>query len=206
MTGRQFTDHDTWFAQLPGVVVAARVLIAVAVAGRLPAEFAAPKDERRHSHAAHRPGELSGGQQQRVVVVAAGALITDPAGRVLIVKPNYRDHWTLPGGVCEQGEPPHAGCAREVEEEVGLVLPPGALLAVDWSQPYGLGARPIMHFVFDGGTVSESTRIVVQEEELDSCRAAGERGPVALRSASSARAICRACSSTWRRASSPYRC
>jgi 8-oxo-dGTP diphosphatase len=119
MTGRQFTDHDAWFAQLPGVVV------------------------------------------------AAGALITDPAGRVLIVKPNYRDHWTLPGGVCERGEPPHAGCAREVEEEVGLVLPAGALLAVDWSQPYGSDARPIMHFVFDGGTISESTRIVLQQEELD---------------------------------------
>jgi 8-oxo-dGTP diphosphatase len=119
MTSRQLTDHDNWFAQQPGVVV------------------------------------------------AAGALITDPAGRVLIVKPNYRDHWTLPGGICEQGEPPHAGCAREVTEEVGLVLPAGALLAVDWSQPYGAQERPIMHFVFDGGTVSEGTRIVVQQEELD---------------------------------------
>lgn len=119
MTDRQFSDHDTWFAQLPGVVV------------------------------------------------AAGALITDPAGRVLIVKPNYRDHWTLPGGVCEHGEPPHAGCFREVAEEVGLVLPLGGLLAVDWSQPYGADARPIMHFVFDGGTVPDGTRIVVQEEELD---------------------------------------
>src|SRR5450432_3484921 len=77
MTSGHFTDHDTWFAQLPGVVV------------------------------------------------AAGALITDPAGQVLIVKPNYRDHWTLPGGICEQGEAPHAGCAREVEEEVGLIRPAG---------------------------------------------------------------------------------
>jgi len=119
MTSRQFSDHDSWFAQLPGVVL------------------------------------------------AAGALITNPAGRVLIVKPNYRDHWTLPGGVCEHGEPPHAGCAREVAEEVGLVLPVGALLAVDWSQPYGSDARPIMHFVFDGGTVPDGTRIVVQAEELD---------------------------------------
>jgi 8-oxo-dGTP diphosphatase len=117
--GPVYDDHDTWFAQLPGVVV------------------------------------------------AAGALITDQAGNVLIVKPNYRDHWTLPGGVCELGEPPHAGCIREVAEEVGLVLPVGALLVVDWSQPYGPGARPIMHFVFDGGTALAGTRIVVQEEELD---------------------------------------
>ena len=125
MTSMQFSDHDAWFAQLPGVVI------------------------------------------------AAGALITDPGGRVLIVKPNYRDHWTLPGGICEHGEPPHAGCRREVAEEVGLELPVGGLLAVDWSQPYGEDARPIMHFVFDGGTVPDGTSIVVQEEELDGYQFAG---------------------------------
>jgi 8-oxo-dGTP diphosphatase len=122
MTDGRFIDPDTWFAQLPGVVV------------------------------------------------AAGALITDPAGQVLLVKPNYRDHWTLPGGVCEHGEPPHAGCAREVAEEIGLSLPVGGLLAVDWSQPYGRHARPIMHFVFDGGTLDDGAGIVLQREELDHYR------------------------------------
>jgi 8-oxo-dGTP diphosphatase len=114
-----FIDHDRWFAQLPGVVL------------------------------------------------AAGALITDPAGLILLVKPNYRDHWTLPGGICEHGEPPHAGCAREVAEELGLPLPIGTLLAVDWSQPYGEQSRPIMHFVFDGGTLAGGDGIVLQYEELD---------------------------------------
>jgi 8-oxo-dGTP diphosphatase len=122
MTERTFVDHDTWFSQLPGVVV------------------------------------------------AAGALITDPAGRVLLVKPNYRDHWNLPGGICEHGEPPHQGCAREVTEELGLELPVGGLLAIDWSQPYGAQARPIMHFVFDGGTLGSGAGIVLQREELDDFR------------------------------------
>src|SRR5258708_11227450 len=84
------------------------------------------------------------------VVLAAGALITDPVGRILLVKPNYRDYWTLPGGICGHGEPPHAGCAREIAEEIGLELPVGGLLAIDWSQPYGPETRPIMHFLFDG--------------------------------------------------------
>ena len=52
---------------------------------------------------------------------SAAALITDhdgPAASVLLVKLNYRDHWNLPGGMLEDGEPPHAGCFfREVEEE-----------------------------------------------------------------------------------------
>jgi 8-oxo-dGTP diphosphatase len=117
-----FTDPDTWFAGLPGVVI------------------------------------------------AAGALITDPADRVLLVKPNYRDLWALPGGVCEYGEPPQVGCGRELAEELGLEIEVGRLLATDWSQPYGVAARPIMHFVFDGGQLDDGAGIVIQESELDGFR------------------------------------
>jgi 8-oxo-dGTP diphosphatase len=104
------------------------------------------------------------------VVIAAGALITDPAGRVLLVKPNYRDFWTVPGGICEHGEPPHVGCVREIAEEIGLELGVGALLAIDWAQPYGPEARPIMHFLFDGGALEDGAGIVLQREELDDFR------------------------------------
>jgi len=104
------------------------------------------------------------------VVVAAGALITDPTGRVLLVKPNYRELWALPGGICEYGEPPQAGCARELAEELGIDIPVGRLLATDWSQPYGADANPIMHFVFDGGQLDDGSGIVIQEAELDGFR------------------------------------
>lgn len=111
------------------------------------------------------------------VVTAAGALIRDQAGRVLCVKPNYRDYWTLPGGICEPGEAPHLGCEREVAEEVGLVQPAGRLLVVDW-QPappdYGPRARPSMYFIFDGGMLADGTPIVLQQEELDGYRFAPE--------------------------------
>jgi ADP-ribose pyrophosphatase YjhB (NUDIX family) len=122
MTTGNFIDPDIWFAQLPGVVV------------------------------------------------AAGALITDPSGRPLLVKPNYRDHWTVPGGICEHGEAPHEGCAREVAEEIGLELVPGPLVAIDWSQPFGSLQRPIMHLIFDGGTLDGGDGIVLQREELDDFR------------------------------------
>jgi 8-oxo-dGTP diphosphatase len=101
---------------------------------------------------------------------SAAALFTDPAGRVLLVKPNYREHWSLPGGILEQGEPPHAGCRREVAEEVGLDVAPGRLLAVDWTPPQGIRPRAMVAFIFDGGVLPEHAPIRLQEEELDGYR------------------------------------
>jgi 8-oxo-dGTP pyrophosphatase MutT (NUDIX family) len=108
------------------------------------------------------------------VVVAAGAVITDPDGRVLLVKPNYRDFWSVPGGICEFGEPPHLGCRREVAEEVGIDRVPGPLLVLDWSQPYGAESRPMMHMLFDGGQVTHGQDIALQESELDDYRFTAE--------------------------------
>ena len=104
---------------------------------------------------------------------SAAALITDtdgPSARVLLVKPNYRDLWSLPGGILEDGEAPHTGCFREVEEELGLSLPAGPILAVAWSAPDGVRPRPIVSFVFDGGVLADPGQIRLQEEELDAWR------------------------------------
>ncbi len=107
------------------------------------------------------------------VVLTAAGLIGDEAGRVLVVKPNYRDYWTLPGGICEFGEAPQAGCAREVAEEIGVALPVGRLLAVDWRLPlamYGPQARPSVHFIFDCGVLASLSGVRLQAEELDDGR------------------------------------
>jgi 8-oxo-dGTP diphosphatase len=111
------------------------------------------------------------------VVVTAAGLITDAVGRVLVVKPNYRDYWTLPGGVCEFREAPQAGCAREVAEEIGLALAVGRLLAVDWRPPldvHGPDARPSVHFIFDCGALPPRADVRLQAEELDDWRFASE--------------------------------
>jgi 8-oxo-dGTP diphosphatase len=107
---------------------------------------------------------------------ASAALFTNPAGRVLLVKPNYRDHWLLPGGILEHGEAPHAGCRREVSEEIGLDIEPGPLLVVGWAAPEGARPKPIVIFVFDGGVLADDTPIRLQESELDEYRfvAAGD--------------------------------
>jgi len=111
--------------------------------------------------------------QLPTVVAAAAALFTNQAGRVLLVKPNYRDHWSLAGGILEPGEPPHVGCRREVSEEIGLDIEPGPLLVIGWMAPGGVRTRPVMHFVFDGGVLADGTPIRLQESELDDYRFVG---------------------------------
>ena len=105
---------------------------------------------------------------RNTILSAAGALILDETGRVMLVEPNYKDYWEIPGGMIEIGETPSQGCAREVAEELGLTREPGRLLVVDWAPHPKEGDRVL--FVFDGGvlTPSEIAEIRLQETELDS--------------------------------------
>ncbi len=54
--------------------------------------------------------------------VGAGCLFCDDLGRVLLVKPVYKDPWEIPGGGVEADESHLAACIREVREELGLDL------------------------------------------------------------------------------------
>jgi ADP-ribose pyrophosphatase YjhB (NUDIX family) len=119
--------------------------------------------------------------------VTAGALITDPTGRVLLVKPNYRDHWLLPGGTADDNEAPEAACAREIKEEIGLALDVGSLLVVAWQPARAERFRPTVSFLFDAGILDGTQRIRLQEDELDDHgffapgEAAARLGPIAAR-------------------------
>ena len=108
--------------------------------------------------------------QLPTMFAAAAALFTDASGRVLLVKPNYRDHWSLAGGILEHGEPPHVGCRREVAEELGLDIELGPLLVLGWAGPEGIRPKPIVHFVFDGGVLADDAPIRLQSSELDEYR------------------------------------
>lgn len=97
--------------------------------------------------------------------LAAGAVITDPTGAVLVAKPNYKDGWTLPGGTVEAGEAPQEGCFREVLEETGLTLEPGRLLLIFHGLALGEWGDSA-YFLYDGGTIPADAPIRLQEEEL----------------------------------------
>ncbi|MER7181031.1 NUDIX hydrolase [Streptomyces hyaluromycini] len=106
------------------------------------------------------------------ILAGAAALIRDAEGRVLLVEPNYREGWALPGGTVESddGETPRQGARRETLEEIGLDREMGRLLAVDWV--HGTGRPPIVAYLYDGGVVSAADlkAIRLQEEELLSWR------------------------------------
>ncbi len=99
---------------------------------------------------------------------AAGALIRDEGGRVLVVHPTYKPGWDIPGGMIELDESPRAACVREIAEELAIVPRLGAMLSVDWVPPRPPWDAGLL-FVFDGGviTAAEAATIQLPADELD---------------------------------------
>ena len=92
--------------------------------------------------------------------VAAGALFFDEEGRILLVKPGYKDGWEIPGGYVERGESPRAACNREIKEELGLLVSIGAHLVVDWAPIDNEGDKIL--FIFDAGRLSNHDRAAIR--------------------------------------------
>jgi ADP-ribose pyrophosphatase YjhB (NUDIX family) len=106
------------------------------------------------------------------IPVSAGALIFDPAGRLLILKPTYKSGWTIPGGVMEaDGESPWEACQREVREETGLEVSHGRLAAMDF-RPAKPGRAAGIRYLFDCGQVGDEALadVKLQPEEISDSR------------------------------------
>ncbi len=107
------------------------------------------------------------------VYLSASMLITDSGDRILLVKPNYRPDWGIPGGIVEADEAPDQCATREIAEELGLAIPAGDLLVVDWTAAAGERPQAIMNFIFDGGVLGDPAGLRLQEEELDDAQFLG---------------------------------
>lgn len=98
--------------------------------------------------------------------MASGALFFNKEGELLILKPSYKNNWTIPGGVVDKDESPRDACIREVKEEIGLDKEVGRMLCADYKVDDGRGENVI--FIFKGGTLTdeEINRIKLPEEEI----------------------------------------
>lgn len=97
--------------------------------------------------------------------LAAGALIRNERGEMLLVKPNYKDGWILPGGTVEAGEAPKPGCEREIAEELGLDVKLGRLLLIFHGLALGVWGDST-YYMYDGGVIAADTKITLQDAEL----------------------------------------
>jgi len=107
--------------------------------------------------------------------VGAGCLFRDAQGRILLVKPTYKDIWELPGGAAEEDESPLVTCQREIREELGFDVAPRCLLAIDYREPATDLRGSALRFVFSGGVLDDSAVEAIQldQTELSSFRFVG---------------------------------
>jgi ADP-ribose pyrophosphatase YjhB (NUDIX family) len=115
------------------------------------------------------------------IPASAGALITDGAGRLLILKPTYKKGWTIPGGQIDPGESPWDACRREALEECGLVIRHGRLACVDF-RPQRPDRPGGVRFLFDCGAFpdDELAGIQLQEAEISEHKLAPVEEALAL--------------------------
>lgn len=60
--------------------------------------------------------------QYRRISLGVQGLVTDPEGRILLVRLTYRRGWFFPGGGVEPGETAEAALRRELAEEGGVEI------------------------------------------------------------------------------------
>ncbi|MDN2495975.1 NUDIX hydrolase [Nocardia nova] len=102
-------------------------------------------------------------------LVSADVLLLDQRGQILLVEPNYKPGWDLPGGNVKANEPPDVGAQRELREELGLDLPTShlPLLCVDWVSPHSKW-DDWLKFIFGGIELTETqlSSLHISDNEL----------------------------------------
>lgn len=87
-----------------------------------------------------------------------------------MVKANYKDHWTFPGGVVDENEAPKTAALRETHEEIGLKLnPPDCqpFSIVYTASGNGYPDRFSFAFLTITKDQPEATSLAVPNEEID---------------------------------------
>ncbi len=99
--------------------------------------------------------------------VGVGALFFNKKKELLIVKPTYKDYWSIPGGVVDENESPRAACTREIGEEINLKIKSLDFVCVDYKHQEE-NKTESLQFIFYGGILNENQikKIKLPKKEL----------------------------------------
>ena len=100
-------------------------------------------------------------------VSSATMILENESGEALIVKANYKEYWTFPGGMIDTDETPLQAAVREVSEEVGLAIDPATVrfvAIVDRKSSF----LETYQFIFKASLAHDQlTHIHLQTSEID---------------------------------------
>lgn len=98
---------------------------------------------------------------------SAVIILEDDQQKALIVKANYKAHWTFPGGMIDAGETPKQAAVREIYEEVGLTIDADSV-QFGWMAARHSEIADTYQFIFKAQLRPEQTRdIILQTSEID---------------------------------------
>ncbi len=100
--------------------------------------------------------------------VGTAVLFFNTNGELLILKPDYKDGWLVPGGATDDNESPLRCAIRETKEEIGLNISKLQLVGVYYGPKKGVFTDSLK-FIFSGGILTENqiAQIKLQTEELE---------------------------------------
>lgn len=100
----------------------------------------------------------------------SAAMVLRRGNTVLMVKANYKDYWTFPGGVVDADESPFVAAIRETREEVGYEFAPSNVQFLSCGYiPERYGFHDRLHYFFQAHAVPD-TEPVLQASEIAEAR------------------------------------
>lgn len=98
----------------------------------------------------------------------SAALILRDGDMVLMVKDNYKDFWTFPGGVIDASESPFVAALRETHEEVGVEVAASDVTFLSVSfVPERNGFKDRLHFFFITDSHNQQATTIIPEKGIE---------------------------------------
>ncbi len=103
--------------------------------------------------------------------MAAGVLLFDEHNKLLLVKPGYKKHWSIPGGITDANESPRRTAIRETKEEVDIDLKLCQFLCIEYNSDKE-NIDESLQFIFYGGILDKEQveNIKIDEDEISDYR------------------------------------